>query len=58
MADKDKDKDTTAGDPAVGEAPAIPDAADGGDSRLTAGYSDNPDAPPDAIAQVENLKDE
>jgi hypothetical protein len=34
-------------------------AADGGDSRLTAGYKDNPDKPdPSSVAQVEVLKDD
>lgn len=41
-----------------GVAPAISEADDGNVSRLTDGYSDNPDASDDAVAQVENLKDE
>ena len=46
--------------PAVREtALPIHEADDGGDSRLTKGYSDNPDAPsPDSVAQVEELRDE
>lgn len=43
-------------DPA--EAPKVEDADDGGTSRRTAGYEDNPDAPAGSIAQVEVLKDE
>lgn len=40
-------------------APKVSDATDGGESRLTAGYKDNPDKPdPSSVAQVEVLKDE
>lgn len=40
-------------------APEVSDATDGGDSRLTKGYSDAPDKPdPTTVAQVENLHDE
>lgn len=55
MADESKSSKANRED---GVAPAIPDAADGNESRLTKGYSDNPDAPDAAVAQVENLKDE
>jgi hypothetical protein len=42
-----------------GEAPAISEATDGGDSRLTKGYKENPDKPgPDSVAQIEELHDE
>lgn len=35
----------------------VSDAADGGTSRLSDGYSDNPDKPdPSSVAQVENLR--
>lgn len=54
---KSKQAETAPDNPA--EAPAVSEATDGGDSRLTAGYSDNPDKPgPDSVAQVEELKDE
>lgn len=40
-------------------APEVSDATDGGDSRLTKGYSDNPDKPdPTSVAQIENLHEE
>lgn len=40
-------------------APEVSNADDGGMSRLTKGYEDNPDKPdPTSIAQVEVLKDE
>lgn len=60
MADEDKGKAAAKpeGDPAVGDAPAIADADDGNESRLTKGYSDNPDAPDAAVAQVEDLKED
>ncbi len=53
MADsKKKDPTITSG------VPAISDASDGGQSRLTKGYKDNPDKPDDSsIAQVEELVD-
>ena len=42
-----------------GEALPISEADDGGDSRLTKGYKDNPDKPdPSSIAQIEELTDE
>lgn len=33
----------------------IASATDGGDSRLTKGYPENPDAPEGSVAQVEEL---
>lgn len=40
-------------------APEVSAADDGGQSRLTSGYKDNPDKPDKtSIAQVEVLKDE
>lgn len=42
---------------AKGEPVPISAAADGGTSRLSAGYKDNPDKPDEtSIAQVEELK--
>lgn len=54
MADSQKKK---AAPDTVG-APAVSDADDGGQSRLTAGYKDNPDKPdPDTVAQIEVLSE-
>lgn len=37
----------------------VSEATDGGDSRLTKGYGENPDVPdPTSIAQVEHLHDD
>lgn len=42
-----------------GEPVPISSADDGGQSRLHAGYKDNPDKPdPSSIAQIQELKDE
>lgn len=50
MAEKKKEQ---------GVAPTVSDGTDGGESRLTKGYKDNPDKPdPTSVAQVEELKPE
>lgn len=57
MASKSKSEPKASSDEAT--APAVSDATDGGDSRLTKGYKDNPDKPdPSSIAQVEELVEE
>jgi hypothetical protein len=57
-ADKSKSEEAKREQNAPG-APEVSNATDGGDSRLTKGYKDNPDKPdPTSIAQVEELHDE
>lgn len=58
MADKSDEKKAQAARE-KGEPVPVTAATDGGESRLTAGYKDNPDKPdPSSVAQVEVLKDE
>jgi hypothetical protein len=59
MAKEDGDRKAADKAREAGEAVPIGAAADGGDSRLTSGYKDNPDKPdPSTVAQIEVLKDD
>lgn len=55
---QNKDQKTAEAAREKGEPVPIGVAADGGDSRLTKGYKDNPDKPdPSTVAQIEELHD-
>lgn len=59
MAEAKKDSKQVEDARSNGEPVPVSAATDGGESRLTAGYKDNPDKPdPSSVAQVEVLKDE